>query len=176
MGSPATMFPVFYCALFFTVFTAANADTVSVYREKTGGSCPDGWFDTELFGGTMGCLLFNSTTSYTWEKATQFCYEQGGELVEIRQPQEMEDLISYLLIMETHESAYNWWTAGTDAGREGRWIWPSSLSNVEIYIWDAGFYEPGGGVKQNCLCLNHLRHKGHDWECDDTLKPICQKK
>merc|ERR1712126_80738 len=176
MGSVATMFPVFHCALFAVVFTSANADIVSVHREEeTRGNCPDGWLDTGLFGGTMGCLLFNSSTTYTWEEAIQFCYEQGGELVEIRQVQEMEDLISFLLTLENHESAHSWWTAGTDAGREGRWIWPSSFSNVESYIWGAG--EPAGGVKQNCLCLFHPdSYKGHDAECANSYMPICQKK
>merc|ERR1712098_472236 len=111
MGSLATMFPVFHCALFVVAFNAVNADTVTVlHHEETRGNCPDGWFDTGLFGGTMGCLLFDSSTSYTWDKANQFCYSQGGELVEINQRQEMEFFISYLLTLETHESAYVWWT------------------------------------------------------------------
>merc|ERR1712105_245065 len=101
MGSPPTMVPVFYCALLLGAFTAANADTDTVYRgEEIRGSCPDGWFDTTLFGGKMGCLLFESSTSYTWDKANNFCYTQGGNLVEIRDHAEMEFLITYLKQLE----------------------------------------------------------------------------
>merc|ERR1712098_236815 len=176
MGSLATMFPVFYCALFFAVFTAANADTVSVYREKTRGSCPDGWFDTGLFGGTMGCLLFNSTTSYTWDKANEYCYNQGrAELVEIRNSKEMELVINSFKQLETHEAKQHWWTAGTDAGREGRWHWPSSWSNVESYVWYGGL--PNGGAKHNCLLLDHnYSYKANDLDCGYKYMPICQKK
>merc|ERR1712179_13670 len=179
MGSPPTMFPVFYCALLLGAFTAVNADTVTVSQseEETRGSCPDGWLDTTLFGGTMGCLLFDSSNSYTWDKANQFCYSQGGELVEIRHLQEMEFVISYLKMLETHETAYSWWTAGTDAGREGRWVWPSSLATVESYVWYAG--EPNSGVAYNCLKLyspSPYSYKGLDYDCASALKPICQKK
>merc|ERR1712126_39962 len=173
MGSVATMVPVLYCALFAVVFTSANADTVSVRREKeTRGNCPDGWFDTTLFGGTMGCLLFNSSTGYTWDKANEFCYNQRAELVEIRHSQEMELVINYLKQLETHETKYNWWTSGTDAGREGRWNWPSSWSNVENYIWYSG--QPNGGAIQNCLRLDYSwSYTGNDWDCAGSYRPIC---
>merc|ERR1712180_55121 len=174
MGSVATMFPVAYCALFVAAFTAANAETVSVLRHKETlrGNCPVGWLDTGLFGGTMGCLLFNSSTTYTWDKANEFCYKQEAELVEIRQGLEMEFLISYLKQLETHENAQHWWTAGTDSGREGRWIWPSSLSPVENYVWSSG--EPNNGAAFNCLCLYYHNYKGRDYPCANSLAPICQ--
>merc|ERR1711962_237275 len=174
MGSSATMSPVFYCALFVAVFTAANA--VSVHRdEETRGSCPDGWLDTGLFGGTMGCLLFNSSKSYNWDKANEYCYKEGGELVEIILRQEMEFLISYLKQLETHEAKQNWWAAGTDAGREGRWLWPSSLTNVESYVWYPSY--PNNGAVYNCLLLYHpYSYQGIDYPCANTYMPICQKK
>merc|ERR1719228_399618 len=171
------MFPVAYCALFVVAFTAANADNVTVHREEeTRGNCPDArWLDTGLFGGTMGCLLFDSSTSYTWDKANQFCYNQGGLLVEIRQPQEMEFLMNYLKTLETHEDKHDWWTAGTDACREGSWIWLTTLGTVENYIWSSG--EPNNGVAYNCLRLDFsYSYKGIDAPCETSLKPICQKK
>merc|ERR1712002_575513 len=171
MGSVATMFPVFYCALFVVVFTSAKADTVSVrLEEETRGSCPAGWLDTTLFGGTMGCLLFNGSIAYTWDKANEFCYSQGGELVEIRYMEEMQFLISYL---QQAETTHDWWTAGTDAGREGRWIWPSSLSTVESYVWYSS--QPNGGAASNCLRLYHsFSYKGADDPCANSYMPICQ--
>merc|ERR1712126_458457 len=176
MGSVATMFPVFHCALIVAVFTAANADNVTVlHDEKTRGSCPDGWLDTGLFGGTMGCLLFNSSKGYTWDKANEYCYKEGGELVEITRRQEMEFLISYLKQLETHEAKQNWWTAGTDVGRKGRWIWPSSLTNVESYVWHSS--QPNGGAAENCLILySSSSYQGYDYPCANTCMPICQKK
>merc|ERR1711962_269479 len=173
MGSEATMFPVFYSALFVAAFTAANAETVSFrHEEETRGNCPVGWLDTGLFGGTMGCLLFDSTTTYTWDKANEFCYNQGGELVEIRHVEEMDFVISYLQQLETK---YDWWTAGIDAGREGRWIWPSSWSTVDSYVWAAG--QPNGGADSNCLLLrDSYSYKGSDYNCASSYRPICQKK
>merc|ERR1712098_686658 len=174
MGSVATMFPVFHCALFVAAFTAANAETVSVLREKeTRSNCPVGWLDTGLFGGTMGCLLFNSSTTYTWDKANEFCYNQGSELAEIRHVEEMEFVISYL---QQLEKSYDWWTAGIDGGREGRWIWPSSWSAVESYVWYTN--QPTGGAAYNCLCLeDSYSYKGNDNPCDSSdERPICQKK
>merc|ERR1719481_500510 len=167
------MFPVAYCALFVAAFTAANAETVSVFREKeTRGNCPVGWLDTGLFGGTMGCLLFNSSTTYTWDKANEYCYKQGGELVEIRHMEEMEFVISYL---QQLEKKYDWWTAGIDGGREGRWIWPSSWSTVESYVWYGG--QPNGGAGSNCLMLQDAySYKGDDYPCTSSNRPICQKK
>merc|ERR1712002_89299 len=173
MGSLVTMFPVFYCALFFAAFTATNADTISVRRdEETRGNCPAHWLDTGLFGGTMGCLLFNSSKSYTWDKANEYCFNQGGELVEIRQPQEMEFVINYLQQIETKG---DWWTAGIDAGREGRWIWPSSWSPVESYVWHPG--QPNSGANANCLKLQDAySYHGDDDNCAASYMPICQKK
>merc|ERR1712126_263697 len=175
MGRVATMFPVFHCALFAVAFTAANADTLTVLREETRGNCPDGWLDTGLFGGTMGCLLFDSSTSYTWDEANQFCFNQGGLLVEIRKSQEMEFVMSYLQTLDNHETKHDWWTAGTDSGREGRWIWPSSLSAVEDYVWYSG--QPNSGVAGNCLLLQDAwGYKGGDYNCAGSSRPICQKK
>merc|ERR1712098_691147 len=170
MGSVATMFPVFHCALFVAAFTAANAETVSVLREKeTKGNCPVGWLDTGLFGGTMGCLLFNSSTTYTWDKANEFCYNQGSELMEIRHVEEMDFVISYLQQLEKN---YDWWTAGIDGGREGRWIWPSSWSAVEDYVWFSG--RPNGGPANNCLMLqDSSSYKGDDINCANSYRPIC---
>merc|ERR1712041_316 len=171
--SVATMFPVAYCALFVAAFTAANAETVSVLREKeTRGNCPVGWLDTGLFGGTMGCLLFNSTTAYTWDKANEFCYKKGGELVEIRHMEEMDFVISYL---QQLEKKYDWWTAGMDAGREGRGIWPSRGATVEHYVWYTS--QPDNGAAGNCLLLeDSWGYKGNDYNCASSNRPICQKK
>merc|ERR1719481_1552909 len=167
------MLPVFYCTLFAVAFTAANAETVSVLREKeTRGNCPVGWLDTGLFGGTMGCLLFDSSTTYTWDEANEFCYNQGSELIEIRHVEEMDFVISYL---QQLENAYDWWTAGMDAGREGRWIWPSSWSAVEGYVWAGN--RPTGGAAYNCLMLDdYYSYKGNDANCAGSHRPICQKK
>merc|ERR1712179_505086 len=172
MGSPPTMFTVFYCALFLGAFTAANADTVTVSQseEETRGSCPAGWFDATMF--EMGCLLTDSSDPYTWDKANEFCYTQGGKLVEISHEEEMEFLINYLKVLD--HNGHDWWTAGTDIGREGNWVWLTSLRSVESYVWYSS--QPNGGAAANCLALGLTSYMGYDVDCATHFTPICQKK
>merc|ERR1711962_582368 len=127
-----------------------------------------------MFGGSMGCLLFNSSTAYTWDNAYEYCYKQGGKLVEIRSAQQMEFLTNSLKQLETYGTKHHWWTAGTDFGHEGRWIWSSSLSNVDSYVWHSG--DPNGGMTQNCLLLDSgFSYKGNDWDCAKSYMPICRR-
>merc|ERR1712179_256552 len=173
MGSPPTMFPVFYCALFLGAFTAANTHTItgSQSEEETRGSCPSGWTDGSSVG--MGCLLFDSSQGYTWDKANDFCHSNGANLVEIRSVGAMEYVKMMLDFIDDHENPQYWWTSGTDLGVENRWVWQVSLQEVGPYVWFSGQPNADG----NCLYLHpDKNYMGGDADCANQYRPICEQK
>ena len=67
-----------------------------------------------------------------------------------------------------------WWTAGSDMGFEGNWVWMRSLTLVTEWVWAAG--APNDGLNANCMQLNpNFDYGGYDAPCDDYSQPICQK-
>ena len=71
------------------------------------------------------------------------------------------------------------WTGGTDAFEEGRYVWSNSFKPIEDFFWATEYNEPDGVVKQNSMCLvRWLDYKGAD--CNDNevtnsvAYPICQ--
>merc|ERR1712179_280220 len=171
MGSPPTMFPVFYCALFVA---ASYADPVifSHGEDNVKGNCPSGWMDATYVG--MGCLRFDTTKSYTWDKANGFCRTIDGYLVEIRSEEQMEFVRNLLDVLGDNEGVVHWWTSGTDAGLEGRWNWAVSLERVGSYTW---YNQPTEDEDRNCQALvKGYNYKGDDYGCSNSFYAICQKK
>ena len=137
-------------AISFTVCTSLPA--------SENGPCQSSWVDGSL--ANMGCLLFHTDGFMAWDDAAAFCLaQQGSKLVSIETEQQME-LMSLVLGFLAH---HNWWTSGTDRGREGEWYWASTLNQVHLdllfvgsYIWPTD--EPSEGIEANCLsllfCLN----------------------
>ena len=80
------------------------------------------------------------------------------------------------LLEEVEGAAKDWWTAGTDVGREGKWSWAPSGAAVGDFIWAAS--NPNGGIIDNCLdlCADCDTYKGSDWKCSREFYPICQTK
>ena len=147
-------------------------------------SCPNQfWVDASMTG--LGCLLFNSTTSYSWERANDYCQTQeNATLLEIWTELQLDFVQNELIFLTDHEESRDWWTSGTDQGREGHWYWASSLSPVADFVWNEDQPDSmNGGQQQNCLApFNTSLFRGHDMNCDlsdDNQKPIfpiCQKK
>ena len=82
--------------------------------------CPQHRVDGTLTG--LGCLLFNSTTVYTWEGANSYCQaKENATLVEIWTSPQSDSIASELMLLEDHEEKGTWWTGVTDFGREGDW-------------------------------------------------------
>ena len=108
-----------YLLLLLTiVYTHCSAEA----KQENGsqGSCPQHWVDGTLTG--LGCLLFNSTTTYTWEEANNYCQaKENATLVEIWTSPQSDSIASELMLLEDHEDKGTWWTGGTDIGREGDW-------------------------------------------------------
>ena len=140
-------------------------------------ACPSPWLDGTLLD--LGCLLFNSSKFYTWEEASVYCQgEENATLVEIWTDTQLDFIRMELRLLGEVEGAKNWWTAGTDVGREGKWSWAPSGAAVGDFIWSAS--NPNGGVTHNCLDLCYscdgTDYKGSDTACSSQLLPLCQKK
>ena len=153
----------------------------SEVEQPQSNPCPNQlWVDASMTG--LGCLLFNSSTSYTWEKANDYCQvQENATLLEIWTELQLEFVQNVLFFLTDHEESRDWWTSGTDQGREGHWYWASSLSPVADFVWNED--QPDGGIDQNCLALlDTYLFRGHDMNCDLTdssqspIFPICQKK
>ena len=135
--------------------------------------CPISWVQADLVN--LGCLLFNSTTAYTWEKAYGYCQSvENASLVEILTGEQLQFIQMELYVLEEQEGKNLWWTGATDLGREGHWIWMGSLTPVDEFVWRSGY--PSGGVTENCLYLNSGgSYEGYDNPCSILYYPICQK-
>ena len=86
----------------------------------------------------MGCLLFNSTAAFTWDKANTYCQTiENTTLIEIANEDQWAFLLMQIKFQADHEGSKDWWTSGTDAGKNGNWIWASTLTPVGNYMWHA---------------------------------------
>merc|ERR1711892_326667 len=140
--------------------------------------CLSGWVQATWVD--LGCLLFNTTTLVDWEEAATACQAvENGRLVEIQTEEQMEFVQMQLDVIDNHEANSNWWTGGTDLGREGNWIWIGSLTPVPDFVFYTG--QPNGGKTYNCLYLAaSVGYEGSDWTCDYKrnsypIYPICQQ-
>ena len=140
----------------------------------TNGPCPSGWVDASWVG--MGCLLFDSTTTYTWEEASQYCQTTAdASLVEMLNVEQHDFVKMELEFLEAHEVAGFWWTSGLDLGREGKWYWSSSLNPVGDFMWYSN--EPNGGIRENYMGIgSQYEPMGFDFVSTSKLFPLCQRK
>ena len=65
--------------------------------------CPSSWYDSGLLG--LGCLLFHTSSAFSWEGANNFCQEEGGALVEVWTEDQHTALRMVLGVVEEHDSA-----------------------------------------------------------------------
>ena len=136
-------------------------------------ACPEGWADGTLVG--MGCLLFESNASYTWDNANYFCQDtHNATLVSIESEDQHEFVIMMIRVLNNHEDPHIWWTSGTDKGREGEWYWASTLTAVGRFIWSQS-NQPDGLLAANCLSLGSSSGTGYDDTCTSSFHPICEK-
>ena len=164
------------------VLWSAPADAISESKlaerktlGETSATCPDKWLDASFV--EMGCLFFNNTAAADWEEANVICKEySNATLVDIKTEMQMGFLQMELDVIANAEGAsHNWWTAGTDLGREGEWYWATTLTDVGDFVWHWNSDNPDSGTAENCLYLNcDWGYEGGDADCDGTFYPICQ--
>ena len=126
-------------------------------------------------GWAVLCLLFSNTERLTWESASVACQEAGSTLVEILNERQLDFVRSELFFLADVGVSGDWWTSGTDFGREDQQIWMSSLSAVADFVWHTG--EPNGDTTQNCMWMGKgVEFMADDMQCDAEYFYICQKK
>merc|ERR1719452_327045 len=99
--------------LILTIFLLTANFAVCIQVEED--PCPAAWTQATWVG--MGCLLFNSTATYTAEQAIVYCQQaENSTLVELQTEEQLEFLQMELIALEAHEGTRRWWTSGTDMG------------------------------------------------------------
>ena len=126
----------------------------------------------------MGCLLWSSQHTHSWEAANEFCFQRNSSLVEIENEEQFDYIVSEITdFIGNSVFSRDWWTSGTDWGREGRWYWTSSLTPVPDFVWKNG--QPDGGLDENCLLIKVNLGEvdmAQDDSCDSYGYHICQIK
>ena len=144
--------------------------SISTSAAELGNPCPPSWIQATFVD--MGCLFFG-TDLYSWDLAGSFCQkEKNATLVEIINAVQFDYLQMHVEMLADHEGAMAWWIGGTDQGREGKWIWISSLTPVENFVWYPNF---ANAETANCMYLDSINVGANDAPCTRTYKPICQK-
>ena len=107
-------------------------------------------------GWAVLCLLFSDIERSTWESASVACQEAGSSLVEILNQGQLDFVRSQLFFLADVGVVGDWWTSGTDFGREDqKWILMSSLSAVADFVWHSG--EPNGDTTTHKIACGWRR-------------------
>merc|ERR1712212_1073453 len=175
MGS-AMMLLLLAASLALASASVASPSRGREAQGRSSGTCPDKWVDATFVD--MGCLYFNSTESMTWDHASSMCQMgSNSTLLEIRTEMQMSFIKMELAVIEDHEDKhFAWWTAATDVGINGQWIWITSLTAVEDFMWYSGY--PSSHDDYNCMYLSYSNdeYSGVNNPCDQKFFPICQLK
>merc|ERR1719266_207530 len=182
MLTPLTTTLLVFSIASASVFPHGQSDPLSQVQDggeaqsQTKSNCPEKWLDASFV--EMGCLFFNSTASMTWEDANLACQRSSNSTsVVITSEIQMGFLQMELDVIANAEGeAHWWWTAGTDIWTNGpRWLWATTLADVEEYVWEGGY--PHSNTYHNCLVLYPGNgYLGVNRPCFNTAYPICQLK
>ena len=163
--------------LLLSLLLTCSLFTNPSHGEDASAACPDSeWKDAGFLG--LGCLLYSSQHTHNWEAANEFCFQRNSSLVEIENEQQFDYIVSEITdFIGNSAFSRDWWTSGTDWGREGRWYWTSSLAPVPDFVWKSG--QPDGGLDENCLLIKVNLGEvdmAQDDSCDSYGYHICQMK
>merc|ERR1712212_1255222 len=165
-------------AMILLLLATSFASASEPPRGQSSGNCPEKWIDASF--ADMGCLYFNSTLAMTWDEASSMC-QMGSDstLLVITSEMQLAFIQMELDVIADYEGAtHYWWTAGTDVGINGQWVWATTFTAVEDFIWGGDF--PSDIDNFNCLVLNSGSGSDHNlganWSCGDPYYPICQLK
>ncbi|XP_037530643.1 galactose-specific lectin nattectin-like [Nematolebias whitei] len=129
--------------------------------------CPPLW---TRYGGR--CFLFVSDEK-DWGDAEEYCNELGAHLASFHNQGEY-DFIQRVIVSATGTNTKSW-VGGTDAAKEGFWMW-SDGSDFSYTHWASG--EPNNlGGHENCMDINL---NGQDYVNDEVCSQqnafVCAKK
>ena len=155
-------------------FLSVSTISSFVVAHEDVDECEEGWTDGGSVG--LGCLLFNQEGK-THDWAAMVCQDLGGHLVEIHSLPQLEFLRSELKSLEADIGPHDWWTGGSDAGREGQWYWQTSLTPVDSFVWYWPEGHPMDITSLNYLTLfSSMDYMGVEYPFDLAAPyAICQK-
>merc|ERR1712212_1256185 len=162
-------------AMILLLLATSFASASEPPRGQSSGNCPEKWIDASF--ADMGCLYFNSTLAMTWDEASSMCQMgSNSTLLAIESEMQLAFIQMELDVIADFEGAtHNWWTTGTDVGINGQWVWATTYTAVEDFIWGGDF--PSDIDNYNCLVLNSgSNYLGANWPCGESYNPICQLK
>ncbi|XP_072396448.1 C-type lectin mosGCTL-7-like isoform X2 [Diabrotica undecimpunctata] len=134
--------------------------------------------------GTPNWLSYAGKTYYkqivfkgNYFKATQFCRQQGMQLLSINSHIENQRIGQFILDTGVLTGLY--WTSGTKLVGEDQWVWLSTGQRISYTNWGAG--EPSGKtpdkmVDENCLIFDYYKGNNawNDMSCDSDQYFICE--
>ncbi|XP_030609440.1 type-2 ice-structuring protein-like [Archocentrus centrarchus] len=162
------------CALVCTIVAlAGSAETKAESNErakthlvKRSSKCDDGWIQFN------GRCFYYVAEPMTWDKAEANCVSLGGHLASVHNFMEYCRL-ERLILSISHEEKETW-LGGTDAQKEGHWIW-SDGTTFQYTNWCPR--EPNNkGGHQHCLEINYS--DGKCWDdvgCNVKRPSVCAK-
>ncbi|KAF3701605.1 Galactose-specific lectin nattectin [Channa argus] len=141
--------------------------TIGLWFAENAECHSDGWsrFDNRLY------RFYNSPME--WSDAERFCTNFDANLATIQTP-DIYNFIRGLVVRATGTNAETW-VGGTDASKEGVWLW-SSGARFTFNRWGPG--EPNNlGGRENCM---HINLRGQDFvndaNCDLRMPFVCVKR
>uniref|UniRef100_A0A8D0DBL5 Galactose-specific lectin nattectin-like n=2 Tax=Sander lucioperca TaxID=283035 RepID=A0A8D0DBL5_SANLU len=146
----------------FALLLCLSSGLLTTYGEPC---CPPGWtqFGTRCFAFYM--------QAKTWVDAETFCQTAGGTLASIHSAEENTFLRDY--INQVTGIDKNAWIGGTDAVKEGTWLWADgSIFNYKNFA--AGQPDNAGGG-ENCLEMNWGGNGWNNGGCTFPLSFVCSK-
>ena len=131
-------------------------------------TCPNNWINA--ISTNMGCLYIKRITKVTWDTAKKICDDnQNAFLVEILTKDQMDFIVK---VLGSIDGGGNFWTGGTDEGREGQWYWTTSKKALEDFVFHRT--QPNQGNSANCMILGegYGGFHGADEPCSIRAIPI----
>lgn len=108
-------------------------------------------------------------------EAWRSCQFYGLQLASVASSDDNRELSE--LFNMSNRGNDTFWLAGTDIGREGKWIWITTNKLVVQYShW--GSISPEFHESQNCMAIGSFDNDRTLWDdipCDEPRKYICQK-
>ncbi|XP_028449607.1 galactose-specific lectin nattectin-like isoform X2 [Perca flavescens] len=147
----------------FALLLCLSSGLLTAYGQA---SCPPDWrqFGSHCFSFIIG--------PKTWPDAETFCQTAGGNLASIHSAEEHTFIRNY--IKEVIGTDKYTWIGGSDAVKEGTWMWTDG-SKFNYKSWGVGEPNHAGGA-ENCLVINWGGgNNWNDWACTIPNSFVCSK-
>ncbi|XP_062549379.1 tetranectin-like protein [Armigeres subalbatus] len=108
-------------------------------------------------------------------KAWRNCQFYGLQLASVTSPEDNR-MLSELVNMPIHGNS-TFWLAGTDIGREAKWLWITTNKLVVLYSHWGGM-APEYDDKQNCMAAGLFVEDKTLWAdipCEESHQYVCQE-